>query len=84
MGAVSPAVIIPCLFELQDLGYGVNKGIHTLVIAASTLDDIVCIACFGIIIGIIFSTGRLLTHNIKKKKDNSFKLPEMFGNNFYI
>lgn len=60
MGAVSPAVIIPCLFELQDRGYGVNKGIHTLVIAASTLDDIACIACFGIVIGIIFSTGSLL------------------------
>lgn len=60
MAAVSPAVIIPCLFELQDLGYGVNKGIHTLVIAASTLNDIICIALFGIVLGVIFSKGTLL------------------------
>ncbi|KAK5644275.1 hypothetical protein RI129_008120 [Pyrocoelia pectoralis] len=60
LAAVSPAVIIPCLFELQDLGYGVDKGIHTLVIAASTLNDILCIAIFGVLIGIIFSTQSLL------------------------
>lgn len=62
MAAVSPAVIIPCLFELQDLGYGVKKGIHTLVIAAATLNDIICIALFGIVLGIIFSTGSLVAH----------------------
>uniref|UniRef100_A0A1Y1MAZ5 Cation/H+ exchanger transmembrane domain-containing protein n=1 Tax=Photinus pyralis TaxID=7054 RepID=A0A1Y1MAZ5_PHOPY len=60
LAAVSPAVIIPCLFELQDLGYGVDKGIHTLVIAASTLNDILCIAIFGVMLGIIFSTQSLL------------------------
>ncbi|KAK4887313.1 hypothetical protein RN001_003584 [Aquatica leii] len=60
LAAVSPAVIIPCLFELQDLGYGVNKGIHTLVIAASTLNDIICIAFFGVCIGIIFSKESLV------------------------
>ncbi|KAK9687709.1 Sodium/hydrogen exchanger family [Popillia japonica] len=59
LAAVSPAVIIPCLFELQDMGYGVNKGIHTLVIAASTINDIICIALFGIMIGLIFSSGSL-------------------------
>lgn len=58
LAAVSPAVIIPCLFELQDRGYGVNKGIHTLVIAASTFNDIICIALFGIVLGLIFSTGK--------------------------
>lgn len=60
LAAVSPAVIIPCLFQLQDEGYGVDKGIHTLVIAASTFNDIICIALFGILIGVIFSTGTLL------------------------
>lgn len=60
LAAVSPAVIIPCLFELQDLGYGVNKGIDTLVIAAATLNDIICIALFGIVIGTIFNTGTYL------------------------
>ncbi|XP_017776313.1 PREDICTED: mitochondrial sodium/hydrogen exchanger 9B2-like [Nicrophorus vespilloides] len=60
LAAVSPAVIIPCLFQLQDMGYGVNKGVHTLVIAASTFNDIICIALFGIVLGIIFSTGTLV------------------------
>jgi len=34
MAAVSPAVIIPCLMSLSARGYGVAKGIPTLVIAA--------------------------------------------------
>ncbi|XP_018328727.1 sodium/hydrogen exchanger 9B2-like isoform X4 [Agrilus planipennis] len=57
LAAVSPAVIIPCLFKLQGLGYGVNKGIHTLVIAASTVNDLVCIVGFGIVLDVIFSSG---------------------------
>lgn len=59
ISAVSPAVVIPCLFELQERGYGTDKGIHTIVIAASTINDIVCIAAFGVLLGIIFSTGSL-------------------------
>lgn len=59
LAAVSPAVVIPCLFELQERGYGTDKGIHTIVIAASTLNDISCIAAFGVVLGIIFSTGSL-------------------------
>lgn len=69
---MSPAVIIPCLFQLQDMGYGVNKGIHTLVIAASTINDIICIALFGISIGLIFSTGKLNVLNVVTRPANGF------------
>ena len=48
LAAVSPAVIIPSLMSLSGRGYGVAKGIPTLVIAACG---------FGIFFGITFSKG---------------------------
>lgn len=50
-------MIVSCLFQLKDLADGVHKGLHILVVAVSTINCIVCIAIFGIILGIIFSTG---------------------------
>ena len=43
LAAVSPAVIIPSLMSLSERGYGVAKGIPTLVIAACSADDVVAI-----------------------------------------
>ena len=40
LAAVSPAVVVPSLLELQEKGYGVSKGIPTLVIAAASVDDV--------------------------------------------
>lgn len=57
LAAVSPAVIIPCLMTLSQKGYGVEKGIPTLVIAACSADDVVAISGFGIFLGITFNTG---------------------------
>jgi hypothetical protein len=57
MAAVSPAVVIPCLFSLQDSGYGKSKGIPTLVIAAATFDDVIAVSAFSVVLNIIFSTG---------------------------
>ena len=57
LAAVSPAVIIPCLMSLSQRGYGVSKGIPTLVIAACSADDVVAISGFGIFLGITFNTG---------------------------
>jgi len=54
LAAVSPAVIIPCLVSLSGRGYGVEKGIPTLVIAASSADDVVAISGFGIFLGLTF------------------------------
>ncbi|XP_067006988.2 sodium/hydrogen exchanger 9B2 isoform X2 [Anabrus simplex] len=59
MAAVSPAVVIPCLFRLQAKGYGTDKGIPTLVIAAASLDDVIAVTAFGIVLSIIFSSGSL-------------------------
>jgi len=55
LAAVSPAVIIPCLMSLSNKGYGVSKGIPTLVIAACSADDVVAISGFGIFMGFTFN-----------------------------
>lgn len=59
IAAVSPAVVVPCLFRLRSKGYGVAKGIPTLIIAVSGIDDAASVAGFGIIKSIMFSTSSL-------------------------
>lgn len=61
--AVSPAVVVPSLLTLSDAGYGLDKGIPTLVIAAATIDDVFNITGFGVLLGIVFSQG---TEKIKR------------------
>ncbi|RZC36988.1 mitochondrial sodium/hydrogen exchanger 9B2, partial [Asbolus verrucosus] len=60
VAAVSPAVVVPCLFRLRSKGYGVAKGIPTLIIAVSGIDDAVSVAIFGIIKSIMFSNDSLI------------------------
>merc|ERR1719394_1485383 len=57
LAAVSPAVIIPSLMSLSQRGYGVAKGIPTLVIAACSADDVVAISGFGIFLGLTFNAS---------------------------
>ena len=57
LAAVSPAVVVPCMLHLNEKGYGVDKGIPTLVIAAASVDDVLAISGFGVVLGIAFSSG---------------------------
>lgn len=59
IAAVSPAVVVPCLFRLRTKGYGVAKGIPTLIIAVAGIDDALSVAIFGIISSVMFSDRRL-------------------------
>ncbi|XP_015835932.1 sodium/hydrogen exchanger 9B2 isoform X2 [Tribolium castaneum] len=59
VAAVSPAVVVPCLFRLRTRGYGVAKGIPTLIIAVAGIDDAVSVAIFGIVKSIMFSNDSL-------------------------
>lgn len=59
IAAVSPAVVVPCLFRLRGKGYGVAKGIPTLIIAVAGIDDATSVAIFGIIESIMFSQDSL-------------------------
>ena len=60
LAAASPAVIIPCLMHLSQEGYGIAKGIPTLVIAVCSLNDALAISGFGIVQAITFNTGQPL------------------------
>ena len=46
LGAVSPAVVVPRMIKMIENKQGTNKGIPQMVIAGSSLDDIVMIVCF--------------------------------------
>ena len=59
LGAVSPAVVVPSMLSLQLSGYGTQEGIPTLVMAASSCDDVLAISMFSMFLGIAFSQGIL-------------------------
>ncbi len=57
VAAVSPAVVVPSLLDLQLRGYGVVKGIPTMILAAATFDDVISITGFGAMLGLVFADG---------------------------
>ena len=57
LAAVSPAVVVPQLLVLQQKGFGVEQGIPTLVMAASSCDDVLAISLFSVFLGVAFSAG---------------------------
>lgn len=61
VSAVSPAVIVPGLLRLRGKGYGVAKGIPTVVIAISGIDDAASVAAFGILKSLMFGQRKLPT-----------------------
>ena len=75
LAAVSPAVVVPCLLSLSERGYGLNKGIPTLVIAAASIDDVLAISAFSICMGIAFSGQPPLHNMIAVGEDNSSLSP---------
>uniref|UniRef100_T1KAV6 Cation/H+ exchanger transmembrane domain-containing protein n=1 Tax=Tetranychus urticae TaxID=32264 RepID=T1KAV6_TETUR len=62
--ATSPAVIVPIMINMQDLGYGIDKGIPTLVIGGSSVDDIAAITCFEIFLSLAMSTSTSITSTL--------------------
>ena len=52
LGAVSPAVVVPLMIELMEKGKGAKKGIPTLILAASSLDDVFVIVIFTSLLGL--------------------------------
>nr|CAH7740421.1 unnamed protein product [Callosobruchus chinensis] len=60
IAAVAPAVVVPCLFRLRSKGYGVSKGIPTLIIAVASIDDAASVAMFGVLKSIVFSDSSLV------------------------
>ena len=52
LGAVSPAVVVPLMLDFQARRTGTAKGIPTLVIAASSIDDVFVIVIFSSLLGL--------------------------------
>ncbi|KAF7641478.1 hypothetical protein LDENG_00280320 [Lucifuga dentata] len=65
LAAVSPAVVVPSMLLLQREGFGVEKGIPTLLMAAGSFDDILAITGFSTCLGIAFSTGSTWMNMLK-------------------
>ncbi|KAI3380133.1 hypothetical protein SNEBB_008678 [Seison nebaliae] len=57
LGAVSPAVVVPSMLDLQLRRLGTEIGIPSMVIAASSMDDVVAISAHGAILSYIFSSN---------------------------
>lgn len=52
LAAVSPAVVVPLMLKFIDQKRGVKKGIPTLLLGASSVDDVFVIVVFSILLGI--------------------------------
>jgi len=57
LAAVSPAVVVPLMIDFMDRGRGLKKGIPTLVLAASSIDDVFVIVLFTIFLGMYGGSG---------------------------
>lgn len=51
LGAVSPAVVVPLMIDFIDRGRGSEKGIPTMILGASSIDDVFVIVLFTIFLG---------------------------------
>jgi len=60
LAAVSPAVVVGGMFDLQSRGYGVDQGVPSLVVAAASFDDVVAISGFSMCIGLAIGTGDIV------------------------
>lgn len=56
IAAVSPAVVVPQMLHYLDNGIGTNKGIPTLILAGSSIDDVFAITLFTTFLGLYSGT----------------------------
>ena len=59
LAAVSPAVVVVGMFDLHERGYGVAKGIPSIVVAAASMDDVVAMLGFSVCIGLAGGAGNI-------------------------
>jgi NhaP-type Na+/H+ or K+/H+ antiporter len=51
ISAVSPAVVVPSMLELQEKGLGKEKAVPTMILAGASLDDVFAITMFSLFWG---------------------------------
>uniref|UniRef100_A0A0N5A726 Na_H_Exchanger domain-containing protein n=1 Tax=Parastrongyloides trichosuri TaxID=131310 RepID=A0A0N5A726_PARTI len=54
VAAVSPAVTVPAMIDLQEKGRGTENGVPTIVLVSSSIDNLFCITAINLAISIIF------------------------------
>ncbi|XP_055645038.1 sodium/hydrogen exchanger 9B2-like [Toxorhynchites rutilus septentrionalis] len=59
--AVAPNVVISILLRVKGERLGLNKGIHKLIVAMTICNHIIVIFLIGVMLGVIFSTGNLMS-----------------------
>jgi solute carrier family 9B (sodium/hydrogen exchanger), member 1/2 len=52
LAAVSPAVVVPLMIRFMERRMGAEKGIPTMVLAASSIDDVFVIVIYSVLVGI--------------------------------
>lgn len=52
VAAVSPAIVVPAMLIIKDKKLGEKRGIPTLILAGSSLDDVFAITIFGVFISL--------------------------------
>ncbi len=55
---MSPAIVIPITLSHQAQGYARDNGIHTIVVASSSMDVVISLSLYGIFLGLAFSEGK--------------------------
>ena len=53
LAAVSPAVVVPSMFELREKGYGHQNDVPTVILAGASLDDIFSISIFLVFLNLL-------------------------------
>jgi len=53
LAAVSPAVVVPLMISFMERRMGSEKGIPTMVLAASTVNDVIVIVISSVLVGIL-------------------------------
>ena len=64
LAAVSPAVVVPLMIHFMDRGMGTKKGIPTMILAASSIDDVFVIVIYSVLIGMYVGSKVSITRDI--------------------
>ncbi|XP_067630189.1 sodium/hydrogen exchanger 9B2 [Eurosta solidaginis] len=62
--AVSPNVVVTVMLKLKEERLGLNSGIHTLIYAMTSCNDVVAIFLFGVIMSVMFATDKSLLEQL--------------------
>lgn len=66
LAAVSPAIVVPSMLELEEAGYGTDKEIPTLLLAGASIDDVFAITFFSFFLSLATGTGQNIAFVIAK------------------